>query len=96
MAVKKMKRDVPFGETPALVRTPEGMVAFRSLDIDLEGLGEPGPSTLAHSNGYSNHGVLERLRGYTMMPEWESESEEEQALSGIKLENDVGDKRKLL
>ncbi|KIJ15637.1 hypothetical protein PAXINDRAFT_169074 [Paxillus involutus ATCC 200175] len=96
MAVKKMKRDVPFGETPALVRTPEGMVAFRSLDIDLEGLGEPGPSTLAHSNGYSNHGVLERLRGYTMMAEWESESEEEQALSGIKLENDVGDKRKLL
>ncbi|KIK92999.1 hypothetical protein PAXRUDRAFT_26504 [Paxillus rubicundulus Ve08.2h10] len=96
IAVKKMRRDVPFGETPALVRTPEGMAAFRSLDIDLEGLGEPGPSTLAHSNGYSNHGVVERLRGYTTMPEWESESEEEQALSGIKLENDVGDKRKLL
>ncbi|KAF9222438.1 hypothetical protein BS17DRAFT_735927 [Gyrodon lividus] len=96
MAAKKMRRDAPFGDTPALVRTPEGMVAFRSLDIGLEGLGEPGPSTLAHSNGYSNQGVLERLRGYTMVPEWESESEEEKTLSGIKLENDVGDKRKLL
>ncbi|KAF9235279.1 hypothetical protein BU15DRAFT_89630 [Melanogaster broomeanus] len=83
ITVKKIRRDVPFGDTPALVRTPEGMVAFRSLDIDLEGLGEPGPSTLAHSNGYANQGVFERLRNYAMTPEWESESEEEQALSKV-------------
>lgn len=83
-----------FGDMPALVRTPEGMADFRSLDIELDGLGEPGPSTLAHANGHSSHGLVERLRSYVITPEWESESEDEQ-LSGGELESDAGPKRKL-
>jgi len=86
--------DMPFGDMPALVRTAEGMAAFRSLDIELDGLGEPGPSTLAHANGHLNQGLVERLRSYVMTPEWESESEDEQ-LSGGELENDAGLKRRL-
>lgn len=85
--------DVPFGDMPALVRTPEGMAAFRSLDIELDGLGEPGPSTLAHANGHLNQGLVERLRSYVITPEWESESEDEQ-WSGGELEHDAGLKRR--
>ncbi|KAH0829043.1 hypothetical protein J3R83DRAFT_2498 [Lanmaoa asiatica] len=94
IAVKKMSMDVPFGDTPALVRTPEGMATFQSLDIELDGLGEPGPSTLAHANGHLNQSLIERLRSYVAMPEWESESEDEQPAS-IKLESDAGLKRRL-
>ena len=89
-----MNMDVPFGDMHALVRTPEGMAGFRSLDIELDGLGEPGPSTLAHANGHSSQGLIERLRSYVMTPEWESESEDEQS-SGCELENDAGPKRRL-
>ena len=89
-----MNMDVPFGDLPALVRTPHGMATFRSLDIELDGLGEPGPSTLAHANGHLNQGLIERLRGYVMTPEWESESEDEQP-AGMKPESDVGLKRRL-
>ena len=93
-SIKKMNVDVPFGDMAALVRTSEGMAAFRSLDIELDGLGEPGPSTLAHANGHVNHGLIERLRGYVMTSEWESESEDEQP-TGVKAENDTGLKRRL-
>lgn len=89
-----MNVDVPFGDMLALVRTPEGMAAFRSLDIELDGLGEPGPSTLAHANGQLNQGLIERLRGYVMTPEWESESEDEQP-AYIRPESDAGLKRRL-
>ena len=90
--LKKISTDMPFGDMPALVRTPEGMAAFRSLDMELDGLGEPGPSTLAHANGHSNHGLVERLRSYVMTPEWESESEDE----GARPDTDIGSKRRLL
>lgn len=89
-----MNMDVPFGDTPTLVRTPEGMATFRSLDIELDGLGEPGPSTLAHANGHLHQGLVERLRSYVVTQEWESESEDEQ-LAGAKLNNDAGLKRRL-
>ncbi|KAF8132050.1 hypothetical protein EV363DRAFT_1449731 [Boletus edulis] len=95
MTIKKMNMDVPFGDMPALVRTPEGMAAFRSLDLELDGLGEPGPSTLAHANGQLNQGLLERLRSFVMTPERESESEDEQ-FSSSELENDAGLKRRSL
>lgn len=94
IATKKMGMDIPFGDTPALVRTPEGMAAFRSLDIELDGLGEPGPSTLAHANSHLHQSLVERLRSYVVTPEWESDSEDEQ-LAGVKLENDAGLKRRL-
>ena len=93
-AIKKMNMNGTFGETPALVRTPEGMAAFRSLDMELDGLGGPGPSTLAHANGHSSQFLVDRLRSYIMAPEWESGSEDEQ-LSGGELESDAGLKRRL-
>jgi transcriptional activator SPT7 len=31
----RSRRDIPFAETPAIVRTPEGMGMFRQLDQDL-------------------------------------------------------------
>ncbi|KAG9312248.1 hypothetical protein JVU11DRAFT_7549 [Chiua virens] len=93
-AIKKANMDVPFEDMPALVRTPEGMGAFRSLDIDLDGLGEPGPSTLAHANGQLTQGLIGRLQNYVVASDWESESEDEH-LAGLRLENGAGPKRRL-
>ncbi|KAH7883356.1 hypothetical protein F5I97DRAFT_1904452 [Phlebopus sp. FC_14] len=70
-------KDTPFPDTPALVRTSQGMAMFRELERDLDyelGFGEPGPSTLA--NGHVS--LKYKLRRYAY-PDYayDSESEDE-------------------
>ncbi|RXW25716.1 hypothetical protein EST38_g158 [Candolleomyces aberdarensis] len=56
------KLDLPFADTPALIRTPEGMVAFRELD---RGLLSDSPS----------RATLDRLKHITPFAETELDSE---------------------
>ncbi|KAI3611684.1 saga complex protein [Moniliophthora roreri] len=51
--VRAPRRDLPFAETPALVRTPEGMALFRELDRTLEESFQAG--------GSSKEAAIERL-----------------------------------
>lgn len=75
MALKKMGMDVSFRDMPALVRSPGGMAAFRSLDIYWTD-----STNVVH--GQLNQGLVGRLRNYIQVtPEWESESEDERSVA---------------
>ncbi|KAF5354367.1 hypothetical protein D9758_010777 [Tetrapyrgos nigripes] len=81
--VKIPRRDLPFSDSPAIVRTAEGMAMFRELDRSFEA----GPSTQ----------VIDRLR--ELAPHVEYEPDPETSDVEVKEEIDeavaLGDKRKL-
>lgn len=100
-AESRPKRDIPFPDSPALIRTPEGMSAFRDLDQGVAQLldatdfqsGEPGPSTLSHA-----HNIVARLRQYALPPEPDDEDVYMDSFDpDVKMEtlSDTGEKRKL-
>jgi transcriptional activator SPT7 len=68
----KSRRDIPFSDTPAIVRTPEGMAMFMDLDREV-GAAFP-KSALAHT-----------LRELAPPMEYGSEGEEETAVGGASL-----------
>ncbi|KAI6007732.1 hypothetical protein F5J12DRAFT_830397 [Pisolithus orientalis] len=98
------RKQVSFADSPALIRTQQGMSAFRDLDLGLAQLldatdfqmGEPGPSTLSHARR-----LADRLRHHVMPPEV---VDDEDAYSDINTDSDVkmetlsdtGEKRKLM
>ncbi|KAG1716473.1 hypothetical protein ID866_677 [Astraeus odoratus] len=95
-------KEVHFAESPALIRTQEGMSAFRALDHDVAQLldaadfqsGEPGPSTLSHARS-----VARRLRKYGVPQDIdEDETYYDSFDFDVKTEtlSDTGEKRKLI
>ncbi|KAI5986876.1 hypothetical protein EDD15DRAFT_2470606 [Pisolithus albus] len=102
IAEAKPRKQVSFADSPALIRTQQGMSAFRDLDLGLAQLldatdlqrGEPGPSTLSHAQK-----MAARLRHYTVSPEVDDEDAySDNADSDVKMEalSDTGEKRKLV
>lgn len=88
---KRFKLDALFEETPAIVRTTDGMATFLALDRELESAGQD-PSTTGTSK------INEKLREYvTAVEEIESETEEGVSLgnSPMSVDSIVGEKRKL-
>ncbi|KAI6009863.1 hypothetical protein EDC04DRAFT_2772287 [Pisolithus marmoratus] len=101
IALSRPRKQLSFPESPALIRTQQGMSEFRDLDLDLARLldaadlqgGEPGPSTLSHAQKLGA-----RLRRYAMPPEVDDEDAySDNADSDVKMEtlSDTGEKRKL-
>ncbi|KAI6168663.1 hypothetical protein EDD17DRAFT_1529032 [Pisolithus thermaeus] len=98
----KPRKQVSFADSPALMRTQQGMSSFRDLDLGLAQLldatdlqrGEPGPSTLSHAQK-----MAARLRHYTVPLEVDDEDAySDNADSDVKMEtlSDTGEKRKLI
>ncbi|KAK7029559.1 Transcriptional activator spt7 [Paramarasmius palmivorus] len=87
------RKDLPFAETPALIRTPEGMAAFRELDRNLEASFQAGSS--------SKEAVVERLcdlasTGYEFsIPALTKSTSDGKAKSDSEDNASLGDKRKL-
>ncbi|KAL4079299.1 hypothetical protein J3A83DRAFT_4208682 [Scleroderma citrinum] len=99
-ADSRSRKETLFPDSMALIRTPEGMAAFRDLDqgvaqlLDTEDFqtGKPGPSTLAHA-----HNIVGRLRQYTLPPEPDDEDIYVDHFDpDVKMESlsDTGEKRK--
>ncbi|KAF9465226.1 hypothetical protein BDZ94DRAFT_1254846 [Collybia nuda] len=88
------RRDVPFPDSPAIFRTPEGMAKFFQLDAEVSQ--KAGPSNLSNSrNGTST--LLERLQELSplMVLDDESEHEGSQSPDAMVVDGVLGDKRKL-
>jgi transcriptional activator SPT7 len=91
--VKVSRRDVPFPETPAIVRTPSGMSEFWKLDHD--------ESWSGVSSGLTSLGLAASLREKAPLVEEEDEMEVDQSTSSVAEElfgdddSEVGEKRKL-
>ena len=78
------RRDAPFSDTPAILRTAEGMTEFAQLDRELDA--RLNGEFLA--NGLSGPSLEERLRQYVGS---EVELDEDAVLA----DGEVGEKRKL-
>ena len=83
--ISSSRRDAPFAETPAILRTTEGMAEFEQLDRELDARlqGE------FLANGLSGPSLEERLRYYAGI---EPEADGEELLMA---DGEVGEKRKL-
>ncbi|KAI0312192.1 hypothetical protein OF83DRAFT_1250680 [Amylostereum chailletii] len=77
------RRDLEFGEMPALIRTADGMGAFRQLDQAVE-------DSFARPNTEAVSALQDRLRQY--VPDIAIESGDEDVMA---VDGDLGDKRKL-
>ncbi|KAL6305105.1 hypothetical protein BKA93DRAFT_230818 [Sparassis latifolia] len=92
---RKARRDLPFQDSPAIVRTPAGMATFLSLDGDFTQ--EAGKPAIPNGVEYSTADLATRLGEYALLSDDEGES------SGCKypevslktIEGEVGTKRKL-
>lgn len=82
--IKRAPRDIEFADTPALIRTGEGMVTFLNFDLQL-GLSDP-RSDLAH-----------KLRDLAPIVEYEDESSSDIRSSdgSAIVDSASGDKRKM-
>ncbi|KAI0941499.1 hypothetical protein AcW1_003374 [Taiwanofungus camphoratus] len=89
---KKVRRDVPFLESPAIIRTPSGMAAFLQLDQELDS--RPSSNT---SLGQEFRGLEERLNELIAVADDENESinSDSPDISLKTVEGEVGAKRKL-
>lgn len=90
------RRDVPFPESPAIFRTPEGMVKFSQLDSEVSQ--QAGPSNLSNfRNGNGAPTLVQRLQELSPPIALENESDYEGSLSpdAMVVDGVVGDKRKL-
>ncbi|KAF9476670.1 hypothetical protein BDN70DRAFT_882134 [Pholiota conissans] len=80
----KSRRDIPFSDTPAIIRTPEGMAMFMGLDRDVGALHPK--SALSHT-----------LRELAPPMEYESEGEDDMVVDGASLgdkrKNGTSDRR---
>lgn len=88
---RRFKLDAPFGETPAIVRSADGMGTFLALDREL-GSGE------RDALGVGTSKIDEKLREYAVtVEEIESETEDGPSLSNSPMSVDsvIGEKRKL-
>jgi len=83
----KPQRDIPFADTPAIVRTASGMSTFVQLDREMNRL---------DSGKLANSSLAERLRDFISPVEDESESDAGSSEDGsIAMDGEVGGKRKL-
>lgn len=90
-ALAATKKEIPFPETPALVRTAEGMRTFASLDAVVDrALG--GAATAPESSSMAFMRELVLAQEEQRLVEWEGEEGEGTPLDG----GDVGSKRRLL
>lgn len=96
--MKTPRRDAPFPDTPAIMRTPKGMEMFSQLDWEISQ--QAGPSRLPpQSHEDTPPALVERLQQLSPLVELD----EELASEGIHTPDDsamliddvVGDKRKL-
>ncbi|EGO00559.1 hypothetical protein SERLA73DRAFT_71569 [Serpula lacrymans var. lacrymans S7.3] len=94
---KKPRRDVAFPDSPAIIRTAEGMVTFRQMDEELNATAGPSFASHAPARGLSNgvSSLPERLRSYAMPIESESETEDERLIDSAHTEGDAAGKRKI-
>lgn len=83
---RALRRDLPFPDTPAVVRTPSGMLTFRNLDRELAKFSKIPPTH------HDTHSLANRLRELTPSLDCETETEECTDDSSNMV---VGDKRKL-
>lgn len=81
------RRGSAFEDSPAIVRTAEGMAEFMQFDRELDALLEG----QFHPNGFHGPGLEERLREYAVVaPVVDGEG-----LNGVVVDGEVGEKRKL-
>ncbi|KII95476.1 hypothetical protein PLICRDRAFT_150218 [Plicaturopsis crispa FD-325 SS-3] len=85
-------RDVPFAETPAIVRTASGMTTFAQLDREIDE--QAGPSK--QSYGYDGTPTLsDRLTSFAVPTQYDSDENDSSFDDSTKSsQEEVGDKRK--
>jgi transcriptional activator SPT7 len=84
------RRNAPFGETPAIVRTPSGMSTFLQLDRETD-------TAISSNSGQIGHlSLVERLRDTISPLEDRSESDVGSSEDGsLAIDGEIGEKRKL-
>jgi hypothetical protein len=86
------RRDAPFPESLAIIRTPSGMSAFSQLDREVDIF-----SKIVHGNGQGTSALAERLREFIPPIEYDSEPEDVRSPDepSVAVDGVIGDKRKL-
>jgi transcriptional activator SPT7 len=93
--VKTPRKDAPFPDTPAIMRTPKGMALFSGLDWEISQ--EAGPSRLpAESHVDTSSLLVERLQQLSPLVQVDDLEQESISDGNVAVVNGIaGDKRKL-